>query len=172
MEKYKLYLFMRGVDWLFVFPLVVFIPLGCLSFMAAAIFILIKEHNLRESFGMAIGSLICIVIWKHYWDIYVLFPHEIFVDNEKEYIYLRRIIGKLSAIPIKEIQGVKTHFWFLLIYFPAFMGYKKVIVAESTLPEGFFIMSPFFKKREELLGRILKHRKRRDTEEGTGEKTE
>jgi hypothetical protein len=172
MIKYKLHPFMRAVDWLFVFPLVVFIPLACLSFMAAAIFILIKEHNLRESFGMAIGSLICIVIWKHYWDIYVLFPHEILVDNEKEYIYLKRIIGKLSAIPIKEIQGVKTHFWFLLTYFPAFMGYKKVIVAESTLPEGFFIMSPFFKKREELLDRILKHRKRKDIEEDTGEKTE
>jgi len=163
---------MRGVDWLFVFLLVVFIPLGCLIFMALAILILIEEHNLRKSFEPAIFSLLCIVIWQYYWDIYVLFPHEIFVDNEKEHIYLKRIIGKLSAIPIKEIQGVKTHFWFLLIYFPAFMGYKKVIVAESTLPGGFFIMSPFFKKREELLDRILKHRKRKDTEEDTGEKTE
>ena len=158
MEKYKLHLFMRGVDWYFFFFLVVVTPLGCLSFMAAAILIFIEKQNFRESFEMVIWSLLCIVIEQYCLEIYVRVPHAIFVDNEKEYIYLKRIFGKLSAIPIKEIQRVKTDFWFSLIYFPSFMGYKKVIVTESSLPGGFFIISPFFKKRKELLDRILNRR--------------
>ncbi len=158
MEKYELHLFMKACDWYLGFFLVVFIPLGCLIFMAAAILILIEKQNLKESFEMAIFSLFCIVIEQYFWEIYVRVPHAIFVDNEKEYVYLKRIFGKLSAIPIREIQGVKTHFWFSLIYYPAFMRYKKVIVAESSFPGGFFIISPFFKKRKELLDRILNRR--------------
>jgi len=154
MTKYELHPFMRRVDWYLFSFLVVFIPFGCLIFMAAAIVILIVKRNLREPFEMAIFSLFGIVIEQYLWEIYIHFPHAIFVDDEKEYLYLKRIFGKPSAIPVREIQGVKTHFWSLLIYCPEFLGYKKVKVAESVFPGGFFIISPFFRKRKELLDTI------------------
>jgi hypothetical protein len=155
MKEYKLNLAARGIDWICKLFIMVLLSCNCVIFMGIAIFVLIVEHNLRKSFGYAMGSLFSIIIGKYYWDIYVHFPHAIFFDEEKRCIYLKTIFGKLSAIPMREIHGVKTHFWFLLIYFPAFIGYIKVNVAESSFHEGFFIISPFFKNRKELLDRIL-----------------
>ena len=164
MKEYKLNLFVRSIDWICKLFIMVLLSSNCVIFMGIAIFVLIVEHNWRKSFEYAIGSLFSIVIGKYYWDIYVHFPHAIFVDEEKRCVYLKRIFGKLSAIPMREIQGVKTHFWFLLIYFPAFMGYIKVNVAESSFPGGCFIISPFFKKRKELLNRILKEKPSKEEE--------
>jgi len=162
MRKYELRLLVRGVDWYLFFFLVVFTPLACLVFMAAAIFILIVKQNLRESIGMAIFSLVCIAIEQHIWEIYVHFPHQILVDREKEYIYLRRIFGKPSAVPMREIREVKSRFSFAPMYYPAFMGYKKVNVPGSVLRGGFFVVSPFFKNRKELLDTILKYQRGRN----------
>ena len=162
MRKYELHLFMRGVDWYLFFFLAVVTPLGCLGFMAAAVLTLIIKRSLRESLEMAIFAFFCIVIEGYLWDIYIHLPHAIFVDHEEECLYLKRIFGKPSAIPIREIQEVRTHFWFMLIYFPAFMGFKKVIVAESLLPGGFFIISPFFKKWRELISIVLKEEREKE----------
>ena len=155
MTKYKLHPFMRGIDWYLFSFLVVFIPLACLSFMAAAILILIVKQNLKESLEMAIFFFLCIVMEQYFWEIYAHVPHVIFVDEEQRCLYLKRIFGKLWPIRIREIQQIRTHFWFSLIYYPTFMGYKKVEVPESVFPGGFFIISPFFRKRKELLDTIL-----------------
>jgi len=162
MRKYELRLLVRGVDWYLFFFLVVLIPLGFLAFMGAAIFTLIVKQNVRECFVMAICSLFCIVIEQQVWEIYFHFPHTILVDREKEYIYLRRIFGKPSAVPMREIREVKSRFSFAPMYYPAFMGYKKVNVPGSVLRGGFFVVSPFFKNRKELLDTILKYQRGRN----------
>jgi hypothetical protein len=152
-KKYKLHLFVRGLDWVWNLYVVVLLCCSCAAFIIWAAFTLIVERNLRKAFELAIFSLVSIVIGReYYWEIYTHIPHAIFVDEEKGYIYLKGIFGKLPTVPMREIQKVETHFWFWLIYFPAFMGYKKVIVsANSFLEEYYFIISPFFKGRKELL---------------------
>ena len=156
MKKYRLPLFVRALDWVWNLYVVVLLCCSCAAFIIWAAFTLIVERNLRKAFELAIFSLVSIVIGReYYWEIYTHIPHAIFVDEEKGYIYLKGIFGKLPTVPMREIQKVETHFWFWLMYFPTFLGYKKVKVPESVIPGGFFIISPFFRKRKELLDTIL-----------------
>jgi len=159
MKKYRLHLFVRALDWVWNLYVVVLFCCSCAAFIIFAAFVHIREHNWRKSFELAVISVISIVIGREYYrEFYTHIPHAIFVDEEKGHIYLKGIFGKLPTVPMREIQKVETHFWFCLMYFPTFLGYKKVKVPESVIPGGFFIISPFFRKREELLDTILKEK--------------